>query len=61
MPIQPVRILVTIFMLAPLHGAGPTLVEFTVNVETVMKHDDGKFLWFHPRAAAIPSSRFSSR
>jgi hypothetical protein len=27
---------------------------FTVQLETVMKHDDGKFLWFHPRAAAIP-------
>jgi len=29
---------------------------FTVKLETVMKHDDGKFLWFHPRAAAIPAS-----
>jgi hypothetical protein len=29
-------------------------VEFTVKLETVMKHDDGKFLWFHPRAATIP-------
>jgi hypothetical protein len=29
-------------------------VEFTVKLETVMKHDDGKFLWFHPRAAAMP-------
>lgn len=27
---------------------------FTVEVETVMEHDDGKFLWFHPRAAAVP-------
>jgi hypothetical protein len=27
---------------------------FTVKLETVMKHDDGKFLWFHPRAAVIP-------
>lgn len=29
-------------------------VDFTVKLETVMKHDDGQFLWFHPRAAAIP-------
>jgi hypothetical protein len=29
-------------------------VDFTVKLETVMKHDDGKFLWFHPRAAAVP-------
>lgn len=28
--------------------------DFTVKLETVMKHDDGKFLWFHPRAAAVP-------
>lgn len=27
---------------------------YTVKLETVMKHDDGDFLWFHPRAAAIP-------
>lgn len=30
--------------------------DFTVKLETVMKHDDGSFLWFHPRAAAIPGS-----
>ncbi|MBE2283595.1 MAG: hypothetical protein IAE77_09085 [Prosthecobacter sp.] len=29
-------------------------VDFTVKLETVMKHDDGKFLWFHPRAAPVP-------
>ncbi len=28
--------------------------DYTVKLETVMKHDDGQFLWFHPRAAAIP-------
>lgn len=46
-------------LLAMLSGvvraAEPTPVEFTVKRETVMKHDDGNFLWFHPRAAAIPS------
>jgi len=35
-------------------AAEPTQVEFTVKLETVMKHDDGKFLWFHPRATAFP-------
>ncbi len=35
-----------------LQAAEP--VEFTVKLETVMKHDDGQFLWFHPRAAAMP-------
>lgn len=29
---------------------------YTVKLETVMKHDDGKFLWFHPRVAAIPAN-----
>ncbi|MBI5772510.1 MAG: exo-alpha-sialidase [Verrucomicrobia bacterium] len=48
----------TALLLAPLAvlaAAAPAPVEFTVKLETVMKHDDGKFLWFHPRAAAIPS------
>lgn len=35
-----------------LHAAEPP--DFTVKLETVMQHDDGKFLWFHPRAAAVP-------
>jgi hypothetical protein len=37
-------------------AAGPDAVEFAVKLETVMRHDDGKFLWFHPRAVAIPGS-----
>lgn len=37
-------------------SAAEAAPDFTVNLETVMKHDDGKFLWFHPRAAAIPAS-----
>src|SRR5690349_5177753 len=28
--------------------------DFTVQLETVMTHDDDKFLWFHPRVAVIP-------
>lgn len=35
-----------------LQAAEP--VEFTVKLETVMKHDDGQFLWFHPRATFLP-------
>lgn len=27
---------------------------FNVQLETVMKHADDKYIWFHPRAAAIP-------
>lgn len=40
------------FLPGVLQAADPP--GFTVKLETVMKHDDGKFLWFHPRAAAIP-------
>lgn len=29
-------------------------VPFETTLDTVCEHDDGKFLWFHPRAAAIP-------
>lgn len=36
-------------------SASPVPQDYTVKLETVMKHDDGKFLWFHPRAAAIPA------
>ena len=49
------RLLLCFCILLPtLHAAEPAPVDFTVKLETVMKHDDGKFLWFHPRAAAIP-------
>lgn len=27
---------------------------YTIDVETIVTHDDGKSLWFHPRAVAIP-------
>jgi hypothetical protein len=47
-PILRAFLLFTTFPLALL-AAEPTPVEFTVKLETVMKHDDGKFLWFHPR------------
>ena len=32
----------------------PTPVDFEIDVQTVLTHDDGESLWFHPRAAAIP-------
>lgn len=27
---------------------------FSIDVRTVLTHDDGQWLWYHPRAAAIP-------
>lgn len=29
-------------------------VSFTVRLEEVLSHDDGKFLWYHPRATVYP-------
>ena len=37
--------------------SGPRPVPFTIRLETILTHDDGRFLWYHPRAAAIPSAR----
>lgn len=46
-------------VILPLAGAwcGLSAAEppsFSVKLETVMEHHDGRFLWFHPRAAAFP-------
>ncbi|WP_406695937.1 GDSL-type esterase/lipase family protein [Singulisphaera sp. Ch08] len=30
-------------------------VPFTTRLDTVLEHDDGKFLWYHPRVTSIPS------
>lgn len=29
------------------------LIPFTTRLDTVLKHDDGHFLWYHPRAVAV--------
>lgn len=39
--------------------AAEAALDFTVTLETAMKHDDGQFLWFHPRAAAVPGMKGS--
>src|SRR5205807_725942 len=31
-------------------------IAFTTRLETVLTHDDGQFLWYHPRATAIPKA-----
>ena len=28
----------------------------SIKLDTILTHDDGKFLWFHPRAAAVPGA-----
>ena len=32
----------------------PETLDFDIKLDAVLKHDDGKFLWFHPRVASIP-------
>ena len=32
------------------------LLDYQIQVDTVLKHDDGEWIWFHPRAAAIPGA-----
>ncbi len=43
-----------------IHAADPELkvppVNFDIQLDTVLEHDDGDFLWFHPRVAAIPGA-----
>lgn len=51
------KFLRVLFLLALSAAGSLRAVEplaFTVKLETVLKHDDGAFLWFHPRATAIP-------
>jgi hypothetical protein len=31
-------------------------VPFTTRLDTVLTHDDGHFLWYHPRATALPAA-----
>ena len=42
-------------LLAALRSDIKTL-DFQIERQTVLEHDDGKFLWFHPRVAAIPAA-----
>lgn len=41
-------------------AGGPAIADeplrFTVKLDTVLEHDDGKFLWFHPRVAVVPKA-----
>jgi len=50
----PVRVLVAISFLASTTAATFAVdesLQFEVRVDTVLEHDDGAFLWYHPRPA----------
>jgi hypothetical protein len=32
------------------------LLDYEIKVDTVLQHDDGTWIWFHPRVAAIPGA-----
>ena len=36
-------------------GSDARPVPFSTRLDTVLEHDDGKFLWYHPRATPVPS------
>ncbi|MCF7786889.1 MAG: hypothetical protein K9N47_12250 [Prosthecobacter sp.] len=49
------KTILCILLISALHHVhAAESLSFTVKLETVLKHDDGKFLWFHPRSAAFP-------
>jgi hypothetical protein len=33
----------------------PAGLDYQVKVESILEHDDGKFLWYHPRATRVPA------
>lgn len=41
---------------AIISDAERSSLAYSVKLETAIKHDDGQFLWFHPRLAAIPGN-----
>lgn len=53
------RALLTVCPILLLIGTSATADEplrFTVKLDTILEHDDGKFLWFHPRVAVVPNA-----
>jgi hypothetical protein len=53
-----VRVIIAVAFFLPLIGPSRAAdpLGFTIKLDTVFEHDDGKFLWFHPRVAAIPKA-----
>lgn len=49
-----VAVLLAIVMASPAQSTGDAL-SYQIQVDTVMTHDDGQFLWYHPRAVAFPA------
>ena len=48
--------LAMLFIAAGAATAVAAELTYEIRLETAQEHDDGKFLWYHPRAAAFPDA-----
>ncbi len=56
-PFRPLNALAALASLLVAAGASIVVAAdfgYEIRLETALEHDDGKFLWYHPRAAAVP-------
>lgn len=44
-----------VLLKAGLCGAAES-PEYEIRLETLLEHDDGRYLWFHPRVASVPGA-----
>jgi hypothetical protein len=44
---------VTLAVLIGLHAHADETLAYSVSVQTVLEHDDGEWLWFHPRTTTL--------
>jgi hypothetical protein len=51
---QILTLVIAVFLTGIAHAQGSAA--YDIDLRTILTHDDGKFLWFHPRAAVIPDS-----
>jgi hypothetical protein len=42
-------------------AAPPSGLDYRVKVESILQHDDGKFLWYHPRATRVSTGELRNR
>lgn len=55
-PLRSVVLGLCLLMLFPLPelSADQTTPPYSIGLDTVVEHDDGEWLWFHPRVTAVP-------
>lgn len=59
--ISMVLIAVALGLIPNFARAAGAAADYTVKLETVIEHDRGDFLWFHPRAAFVPGTGSTGR